>query len=564
MEEFMKRNEVQILEADKTRPGFSTYLRQLDERAPGALPPAEWRSVAVTLVRLNGLPTTTFYTLVTTLPKNTPKENFYHKDGGSYTCRNHRSILPACRRSHPIFHLVPDASVVIAFASLMKDPIPCKFGDICPDFTWERILGALTVTFKHFQMILNLQIEFDWSNSTLTAQVWRNSLRTLKESKDRFAVSPSQKDLTIIEECQSTATWYMSTIYPLLDIPAQEAVLRHITTMDDEDLFQRIGGINVDWNQYHIMDVLQKANAEAIPGIFARRTVALINKGIINLQEKRFGSDDMPLLVVCIGRRLLNIVTLLIKCGASPYIRDERGINLYNCVLRGVWWKPKFKGRSESTEHKFLNFDKQSTLNVLQRFRAAWHWKMHHDFPIEFRRQVRTLLLVINRYGPLPFPRDASFIIIQFMAWNEKPMDCDFTMTDFRIKLDKVYELSYAYEDIKYYARTRCSEMKVPGREVGAQLLLNNALPNYIRANGDDALEKLKNQIEAYIQKHTKTDQSVLACRARLRGAKDLCKDMLSFQCAVLKYLPIKVLKHYLNFKDAQPSATKKLKTSKK
>jgi len=248
----------------------------------------------------------------------------------------------------------------------------------------------------------------------------------------------------------------------------------------------------------------------------------------------------------------------MFSLGASPYIQDHMGINMYTAVKQNQWWTRKYKTKEGLERKRIMQYipgseDLDNLLSIINKYKNRWSPQTHLGFTRQFRSQVKTILLVNNRMSHLKLPRYITTMIFQYLAAIQDNVE---NVMDFlKTHIIDAYAKSYPQNDYRYYFNKFGYETKrISSRSEAAQILVGNAYQNMSK----EYIDELTHNIEEYIVKHKDTSIETLKNRIFRRGAREIWDEKIAMHAAIMKYIPMQVLKKYINFRNRTPLKRRK------
>jgi len=459
-----------------------------------------------------------------------------------------------CLQNHPIFQLNPEETVI--FASLMKYNKPLMFyGSLagCYHLTWDAIIVRNNLGL-HDLRLLQDTCNFDIQMCGQLVQAWRSSERSLMDCKKEYKNRRTQNLLTKIESLQDTLVWTVEYGRHLSELVIQ---------IPDDDLFQRVSGLTLNYKENALKLLLENANKEMRmknPSVYTRRLVQFVEAGIINHTTgyKTYTNRDLPFLVELISLRHFRVLDLMFSLGASPYIQDSMGLNLYAAVETNRWWVHKYKNQDKLERKLIMNYaidrpELDELSSIINKYKNRWSPQNHLGFNLQFRSQVKTILLVNNRMSSR-LPRNIIKMIFQCLAAIQDKVYN--TMNFLKTLIIDSYAKSYPQLYFAHYFEKFGYETKrLSSRSESAQILVGNAYAHM----SNEYINDLTHNIEVYLEKHKDTSPETLKLRIFNRGAREVWDEKLVMHAAIMKYIPMKVLKKYINFRDEAPLKRRKI-----
>ena len=495
-------------------------------------------------------------------PKTTYREIAGILSKGSFAIDRAKITKEACReasnckQNHPVFHLNAEETPI--FVSLMNDkpPMVCM-GTTCNHLQWDAIIERNNLGLPDLQR-LHGTCNFDITKYDRLKHVWKIAEESLIQYKKEFKENPTQNLLTKIGRLYDAFIWIANM--DNLHNPIEDMLI----CTRDEDVFERVSGMSFSYTNDQLSILISDADGELETGasVLTKRLIKFVEAGIINHTTgyRTYTNRDLPFLVELIRLRKFRALVLMFSLGASPYIQDCMGINLYTAVKQNQWWTHKYKTKKGlGPKAIFYNVDDKTTsklLGVIEKYKNRWTPQTHFGFTPMFRSQVKTLLLVNNRLDHLRLPRDIITMIFQYMAANQDTMDHGDTMAFLKMHIINAYAKSYPQSDFKYYFnKFGYKTMRVPSRSESAQILVDNAYPNI----PNEYIDELTGKIEAYVVKHKNTSAETLKHRIFRRGGREIWVEKLALHAGIMKYIPMQVLKKYINYRSEAPLKRRKV-----
>jgi len=157
-----------------------------------------------------------------------------------------------CKQNHPIFQL--NSEETLKFVSLLNDKpkMNVDSNTTCNHLRWDIIVKRNNLGLADLQR-LHGKCNFDITKCQELTYVWKTTERSLMDCEKEFKENPTQILLTKIESLRAAFIWTVKQEIKVSDLVIQ---------IPDADLFQRVSGLSMNYNEADLRLLLIEAEYE--------------------------------------------------------------------------------------------------------------------------------------------------------------------------------------------------------------------------------------------------------------------------------------------------------------